>query len=67
MLCRFQMGSYPLEVVRGILDQDLVGAREHLGSGLSILVDFNCCPRRALNELRTSRGSNMYHRQRRFY
>ncbi len=30
------MRSYPLEVVRGILDQDLVGVHEHPGSGLSI-------------------------------
>jgi len=59
------MRSYRLEVVRGILDQDLVGVRERPGSGLSILINFNhCC--RALNELLTSRGSNMYRRQIRF-
>jgi hypothetical protein len=37
------MRSYPLEVVRGILDQDLVGVRERPGSGLSILINFNRC------------------------
>ena len=37
------MRSYPLEVVRGIPDQDLVGVRERLGSGLSTLIDFNRC------------------------
>jgi hypothetical protein len=29
------MRSYPLEVVRDMLDPDLVGVRERLGSGLS--------------------------------
>jgi hypothetical protein len=37
------MRSYPLEVVRGILDEDLVGVRERPGSGLSILINFNRC------------------------
>ena len=37
------MISYPLEVVRGILDQVLVGVREHPGSGLPILINFNRC------------------------
>jgi hypothetical protein len=37
------MRSYPLEVVRDILDQDLVGVRERPGSGLSILINFNRC------------------------
>ena len=37
------MRSYPLEVVRGILDRDLVGVRERPGSGLPILINFNRC------------------------
>jgi hypothetical protein len=41
------MKSYLLEVVRGILDQDLVGERERPGSGLSILINFNRCSSRS--------------------
>lgn len=37
------MRSYPLEEVRGILDQDLVDVRERPGSSLSNLINFNRC------------------------